>query len=197
MSCLTGDEVDFQTEKVVSARWRANDPQSSVASCQWAIGRSPAPPRLRLVVVAAAVAVPCGSSLAFPGYCLAVLFLCPFSFLSLDLLSFFLLSFTISFFLSPSFFVFFLSPPLLIFFFLEIDRARGQSPSPPRLCLVVVAAAVAVFCSSSLAFPDCCRAVLFLCPFSFLSLDLLSFCLLSFPAFVLSFSSSFLNVFLS
>ena len=36
---FTGDDVDYQTGGVVSARWSVRDLQSSVASCQWAIGQ--------------------------------------------------------------------------------------------------------------------------------------------------------------
>lgn len=34
-----GGDVDYQNSKVVSARWSATDPESSVSTCQWAVGR--------------------------------------------------------------------------------------------------------------------------------------------------------------
>ncbi|XP_076468275.1 uncharacterized protein LOC143299060 [Babylonia areolata] len=35
----TGDDVDYQTSLVISARWSVADSESSVSTCQWAVGR--------------------------------------------------------------------------------------------------------------------------------------------------------------
>ncbi|KAL8561568.1 hypothetical protein ACOMHN_024804 [Nucella lapillus] len=37
----SGEEVDFQTSQVVSARWTVSDAESAAGACQWAIGTTP------------------------------------------------------------------------------------------------------------------------------------------------------------